>query len=191
MLNSFWAARWRVRAMSFIGVSLLALLMPPAANVLAQSPPDGEADLLIANGKVIDGSGSPWRQANVAIKGDTIVYVGNAPVKAKKTVNAAGQAVTPGFIDMHAHSEFGLSLDGRGLSMVTQGVTTEVLGEHQDLRRHGARAGGGRSHDDHAAGETDLDDFGRLLRHPDQKGYRAQCRLLCRSGPGSRLGDGL
>jgi N-acyl-D-aspartate/D-glutamate deacylase len=130
MLNSFWAAHWRVRAMSFIGVSLLALLMPPAAKVLAQSPPDGEADLLIANGKVIDGSGSPWRQANVAIKGDTIVYVGNAPVKAKKTVNAAGQAVTPGFIDMHAHSEFGLSLDGRGLSMVTQGVTTEVLGEH-------------------------------------------------------------
>jgi len=130
MLNSFWAAHWRVRAMSFIGVSLLALLMPPAAKVLAQSPPDGEADLLIANGKVIDGSGSPWRQANVAIKGDTIVYVGNAPVKAKKTVNVAGQAVTPGFIDMHAHSEFGLSLDGRGLSMVTQGVTTEVLGEH-------------------------------------------------------------
>jgi len=130
MLNSFWAAHWRVRAMSFIGVSLLALLMPPAAKVLAQSPPDGEADLLIANGKVIDGSGSPWRQANVAIKGDTIVYVGNAPVKAAKTVNAAGQAVTPGFIDMHAHSEFGLSLDGRGLSMVTQGVTTEVLGEH-------------------------------------------------------------
>ncbi len=96
---------------------------------LAQSPP-AEADLLIAGGRVVDGSGGPWRQANVAVKDDTIVYVGNAPVKAKKVINAAGMVVSPGFIDMHAHSEFGLSLDGRGLSMITQGVTTEVLGEH-------------------------------------------------------------
>jgi N-acyl-D-amino-acid deacylase len=120
------------RTISLIAVGLLALLMPAGSpsKVFAESPPEGEADLLIANGKVIDGSGSPWRQGNVAIKGDTIVYVGNAPVRAKKVINAAGMAVTPGFIDMHAHSEFGLSLDGRGLSMVTQGVTTEVLGEH-------------------------------------------------------------
>jgi len=113
------------RTLSLVSAGVLALLMPPAA-----AQPTEEVDLLIANGKVVDGTGSPWRQANVAIKGDTIVYVGNAPVKAKRTINAAGQAVTPGFIDMHAHSEFGLSLDGRGLSMVTQGVTTNVLGEH-------------------------------------------------------------
>ncbi len=97
---------------------------------LAQSPPMGEADLLIAGGRVVDGSGGPWRQANVAVTGDSIVYVGNAPVKAKRIINAAGMVVSPGFIDMHEHSEFGLSLDGRGLSMVTQGVTTGVLGEH-------------------------------------------------------------
>ena len=114
----------------WIAAGLLVLLAPAAAPSFAQSPPEGEVDLLIANGKVIDGSGGPWQQANVAIKGDTIVYVGRAPIKAKKVINAAGQAVTPGFIDMHAHSEFGLSLDGRGLSMITQGVTTEVLGEH-------------------------------------------------------------
>src|SRR4029079_13471432 len=113
------------RTLSLVSAGVLALLMPPAA-----AQPTEEVDLLIANGKVVDGTGSPWRQANVAIKGDTIVYVGNAPVKATRTINAAGQAVTPGFIDMHAHSEFGLSLDGRGLSMVTQGVTTNVLGEH-------------------------------------------------------------
>ena len=120
------------RAVSLIAVGVLALLMPAGSpsKVFAQTPPEGEADILITNGKVIDGTGSPWRQANVAIKGDTIVYIGNAPVKAKKVINVSGQAVTPGFIDMHAHSEFGLSLDGRGLSMITQGVTTEVLGEH-------------------------------------------------------------
>jgi N-acyl-D-amino-acid deacylase len=109
---------------------LLALLVPAASPLVAQSPPAAEADLLIANGKIIDGSGSPWRQGNVAITGDTIVYVGNAPVHAKRVIDAKGMAVTPGFIDMHAHSEFGLSLDGRGLSKITQGVTTEVLGEH-------------------------------------------------------------
>ena len=109
---------------------LLALLVPAASPLVAQSPPAAEADLLIANGKIIDGSGSPWRQGNVAITGDTIVYVGNAPVHAKRVIDAKGMAVTPGFIDMHAHSEFGLSLDGRGLGKITQGVTTEVLGEH-------------------------------------------------------------
>src|SRR5215469_13131724 len=111
--------------------ALLAVLaVDQLPGAFAQSPPAGEADLLIVHGKVVDGAGGPWRQANVAVTGDTITYVGNAPVKAKRTINAAGQAVTPGFIDMHAHSEFGLSFDGRGLSMVTQGVTTEVLGEH-------------------------------------------------------------
>lgn len=69
-------------------------------------------------------------QADVAIRGDTIVYVGRAPVRAGKVIDATGKIVTPGFFDMHTHSEFGLSLDGRGLSKVTQGVTTEVLGEH-------------------------------------------------------------
>jgi N-acyl-D-aspartate/D-glutamate deacylase len=108
----------------------LAVAMDTPRAAFAQSPPATEADLLIAGGRVVDGSGGPWRQANVAIKGDTIVYVGNAPVKAKRTINAAGRVVSPGFIDMHAHSEFGLSLDGRGLSMITQGVTTNVLGEH-------------------------------------------------------------
>jgi N-acyl-D-amino-acid deacylase len=109
-------------------VALLAIDGRPPA--FAQSPPAAEADLLIVHGRVVDGSGGPWRQANVAITGDTITYVGNAPVKAKKVIDATGKVVSPGFIDMHEHSEFGLSFDGRGLSMITQGVTTGVLGEH-------------------------------------------------------------
>src|SRR5215469_9681326 len=111
--------------------ALLAVLaVDQLPGAFAQSPPAGEADLLIVHGKVVDGAGGPWRQANVAVTGDTITYVGNAPVKAKKVIDAAGKVVSPGFIDMHSHSEFGLSFDGRGLSKVTQGVTTEVLGEH-------------------------------------------------------------
>ena len=106
------------------------LLFFGVAMVEAQSPPAAEADILIKNGHVIDGTGGPWMQENVAIKGDTIVYVGRAPVKAKRVIDATGRIVSPGFIDMHSHSEFGLSLDGRGLSKITQGITTEVMGEH-------------------------------------------------------------
>jgi N-acyl-D-amino-acid deacylase len=117
----------------YLGPAIAALalfLMVGGAAVDAQSPPPDEADLLITNGHVIDGTGSPWMQANVAIKGDRIVYVGRAPVKARKVLDVGGQVVSPGFIDMHSHSEFGLALDGRGLSKVTQGITTELLGEH-------------------------------------------------------------
>ncbi|HET7086246.1 MAG TPA: amidohydrolase family protein [Rhizomicrobium sp.] len=107
---------------------LLLFLLSGSAQVVSQ--PTDQADILIQGGRVIDGSGGPWMQANVAITGDHISYVGRAPIAAKRTINATGKVVSPGFIDMHAHSEYGLALDGRGLSMITQGVTTEVMGEH-------------------------------------------------------------
>jgi dihydroorotase/N-acyl-D-amino-acid deacylase len=110
--------------------SAASLLLLLASTALAQSPTPREADILIHGGHVIDGSGGPWIQADVAIKGDQIIYVGRAPVHAKRTIDATGKVVTPGFFDMHAHSEFGLMLDGHGFSKITQGVTTEVLGEH-------------------------------------------------------------
>ena len=108
----------------------LALLLLAAADAGAQSPPVAQADILIKNGHVVDGTGGAWFQADVAITGDKIVYVGRAPMKAKRVIDASGKVVSPGFIDMHSHSEFGLALDGRGLSKITQGVTTEVMGEH-------------------------------------------------------------
>jgi N-acyl-D-amino-acid deacylase len=123
-------AAWRNNNHGRAITALSLLFLTSAANVQAQSPPALQADLLITNGRVIDGTGGPWMQADVAITGDKIVYVGRAPVKAKRVIDAGGKVVSPGFIDMHSHSEFGLALDGRGLSKVTQGVTTEVMGEH-------------------------------------------------------------
>jgi N-acyl-D-amino-acid deacylase len=123
-------AAWRNNNHGRAMTALSLLFLTSAANVQAQSPPALQADLLITNGRVIDGTGGPWMQADVAITGDKIVYVGRAPVKAKRVIDAGGKVVSPGFIDMHSHSEFGLALDGRGLSKVTQGVTTEVMGEH-------------------------------------------------------------
>jgi dihydroorotase/N-acyl-D-amino-acid deacylase len=89
-----------------------------------------DLDLLIRGGSLVDGSGAPARRADVGIRGDTIVALGSLDAaQAKRTLDAAGLVVAPGFIDMHSHSDFALLVDGRALSKVTQGVTTELLGE--------------------------------------------------------------
>jgi dihydroorotase/N-acyl-D-amino-acid deacylase len=87
-------------------------------------------DLVIRGGDVFDGSGTPARRADVGIRGDSIAQIGDlAAADAARTVDARGLAVAPGFIDMHSHSDYTLLVDGRALSKVTQGVTTELLGE--------------------------------------------------------------
>ena len=120
----------RMKNLGRAASALALFVLVGAANSEAQSPLPAQVDILIKNGHVVDGTGGPWFQADVAITGDKIVYVGRAPVKAKRVIDAGGKVVSPGFIDMHAHSEFGLSLDGRALSKITQGITTEVMGEH-------------------------------------------------------------
>ncbi len=99
--------------------------------LVATQPADqGLLDLLIRGGSLVDGSGAPARPADVGIRGDTIVAVGNLEAaRARRTLEVAGLVVAPGFIDMHSHSDFTLLVDGRALSKVTQGVTTELLGE--------------------------------------------------------------
>jgi len=86
-------------------------------------------DVVIKNGHVIDGSGKPRIRANLAVRGHRIQGIG-PDLKGDREIDASGMIVSPGFIDMHTHSEYSLLLDPRGLSKVTQGVTTEVLGEH-------------------------------------------------------------
>ncbi len=94
---------------------------------LAQAQP---ADLLIRDARVVDGTGSPWFRANVAVDDGTIVSVGAATPEARDVIDARGLVLAPGFVDMHAHSEYGMIVDPRALSKAAQGVTTEVLGEH-------------------------------------------------------------
>jgi N-acyl-D-amino-acid deacylase len=89
-------------------------------------------DLVIRNGKIVDGSGNPWFIGDVAIRGDKIVAVGRIPVAdTKREIDAKGLVVAPGFIDMHSHSDYVLLEDGNAQSKIRQGVTTEVLGEGQ------------------------------------------------------------
>jgi N-acyl-D-amino-acid deacylase len=107
-----------------------SLLVSSAA---AQAPAE-TYDVLIDNGTIYDGMGGQPFTGDVAISGDRIVYVGpQAPGAAQKTVDAAGMAVSPGFINMLSWANESLIHDGRGLSDTVQGVTLEVFGEGQSM----------------------------------------------------------
>ena len=85
-------------------------------------------DLLVRNGTVLDGTGEQ-RIADVAVKDGRIVLIGNSDaVQPLETLDAAGLYVTPGFIDIHSHSDYTLLVDPRAVSAITQGVTLEVIG---------------------------------------------------------------
>jgi N-acyl-D-amino-acid deacylase len=97
------------------------------------APPD-DYDLLISGGTVFDGSGAPGVVADVGVRGDRIVAVGDLDGTAGRTVDASGLYVTPGFIDMHSHSEtFRLLNGGHGPSFALQGFTTEIYGETESM----------------------------------------------------------
>jgi N-acyl-D-amino-acid deacylase len=86
-------------------------------------------DLLIRGARVIDGSGAPGRIANVAVRDGRIVAVTtDNGGQAHRVIEAAGLVATPGFIDIHTHSDFTLPLNPKAESKIRQGVTTEVLG---------------------------------------------------------------
>jgi N-acyl-D-aspartate/D-glutamate deacylase len=91
---------------------------------------DSPYDLVLRNGKIVDGTGNPWFHADLAIKGDKIAALGKiAANSGKREIDVKGLIVAPGFIDMHSHSDFTVLEDGKAMSKITQGVTTEVLGE--------------------------------------------------------------
>ena len=86
-------------------------------------------DILIRNGTVVDGTGSPGRLADVAVRGDRIIEVGHiSSTDAVMTIDATDLIVAPGFIDIHTHSDVTVLLDPRCESKILQGVTTEVTG---------------------------------------------------------------
>src|SRR5262245_40884119 len=86
-------------------------------------------DLLIRGGQVVDGTGAPAREANVSVSAGRIVAMEpHSQRAARRVIDARGQVVAPGFIDIHTHSDFTLPLNPRAESKIRQGVTLEVVG---------------------------------------------------------------
>ncbi len=108
-------------------IRLLPLMLP---LMVAGQTSTAPFDVLIKGGTVYDGTGRAPRRADVAIKGDRIVAVGDlTKARARSVVDARGLAVAPGFINMLSHSETSLIVDSRSMSELKQGVTTQIFGE--------------------------------------------------------------
>ena len=97
----------------------------------ATTPPSRPAlDLKIVGGRVIDGTGSPWYRADVGVRGDTIVAIGDlSAARSTTTIDAHDQVVSPGFIDLLGQSQGSVMIDPHLEGKIRQGVTTEVTGE--------------------------------------------------------------
>jgi N-acyl-D-amino-acid deacylase len=107
-------------------LTLALLLILPAFGFAADSP----FDLVIANGHIVDGTGSPWYSGDIGIRDGRIAAIGNLSAAARKrTVDAHGKIVAPGFIDMLGQSETTILVDPRLPSKIYQGITTEITGE--------------------------------------------------------------
>ena len=110
-------------------IGLIFLLLPVAA--MTQGP---DYDFIISEAHIVDGTGAPWVEGDIAIAGDRIVAIGDlTKASARKRLNAEGLVVSPGFIDVQGQSEFNVLVDNRAASKIMQGVTTEITGEGSSI----------------------------------------------------------
>jgi dihydroorotase/N-acyl-D-amino-acid deacylase len=129
MISEIFGRNSRSRATAAVVVCLLLALF---AVAYAQSAPG--FDIVVTNGHIIDGTGSPWYSGDIGISGGKIGAIGNlADAPRKQTIDAAGKVVAPGFIDMLGQSEVSILVDPRLPSKIYQGITTEITGEGSSI----------------------------------------------------------
>lgn len=117
------------RTLLLLGL-IVASAMLAAAGRREQAGGGKPYDLVIKNGHILDGAGNPWYAADIGIRGDRIVAIGQIDAASgEKVIDAAGRIVSPGFIDMLGQSEYSLLIDNRSLSKLSQGITSEITGE--------------------------------------------------------------
>jgi N-acyl-D-amino-acid deacylase len=114
-------------------VLVALMLLSSARSLLTQTSPPA-FDLVITNGHIIDGTGSPWYSGDIGIRAGKIAAIGNlAAAPRQRTIDAAGKVVAPGFIDMLGQSEITILVDPRLPSKIYQGITTEITGEGDSI----------------------------------------------------------
>ncbi len=118
-----------LRTLAFAS-ALAAIASPMRAQQAPVSTANVPYDIVIENGHILDGTGSPWYAAQIGIRNGKIAAIGKLDGQPRKqTIDAAGQVVAPGFIDMLGQSELTLLVDPRAPSKIFQGITTEITGE--------------------------------------------------------------
>jgi N-acyl-D-amino-acid deacylase len=117
-----------IRVMKYLLVTILLLIGVRLSS--AQQMPAQPFDLVIINGHVIDGTGSPWYSGDIGIRNGKIAAIGHlADSPRQRTIDAQGKVVAPGFIDMLGQSDLTILVDPRLPSKIYQGITTEITGE--------------------------------------------------------------
>jgi dihydroorotase/N-acyl-D-amino-acid deacylase len=120
--SSFWQCRYNSGMFSLARAALLS----SGFLIAAQTP---EFDILIRNGRIVDGTGNPWFLGDVGIAGDHVAAIGRLEAaRAKRVIDAAGKVVCPGFIDIHSHGGRNLAQVPTAENYVRQGVTLLVEG---------------------------------------------------------------
>ena len=115
-----------------ITVTIGIILVLASTFVHAQAP--GSFDIVITNGHIIDGTGSPWYSGDLGIRDGKIAAIGNlSAAQRQRTIDAAGKVVAPGFIDMLGQSELTILVDPRLPSKIFQGITSEITGEGNSI----------------------------------------------------------
>jgi N-acyl-D-amino-acid deacylase len=112
----------------------LWLVLLLVAGCLAIGQSNAAFDLVITNGHIIDGTGSPWYSGDIGIRDGKVAAIGNLSSAARKrTIDAGGKVIAPGFIDMLGQSELTILVDPRLPSKIYQGITTEITGEGRSI----------------------------------------------------------
>ena len=156
----------------FLGI----LVMLPALG-LAQGPAAEPFDVVIVGGHIIDGTGSPWYSGDVGIRDGRIAAIGRLEgAGRKRTIDAAGRVVAPGFIDMLGQSELTMLVDPRLPSKITQGITTEITGEGDSVAPV-----------NEAMLKADAGEYAHLRITPDWRTLREYFGRLERQGMGINL----
>ncbi len=131
-------------------------------------------DLVITNGHIIDGTGSPWYSGDIGIRDGRIAAIGNLSAAARKrTIDAKGKVVAPGFIDMLGQSDTTILVDPRLPSKIYQGITTEITGE-----------GGSAAPVNDAILAADRAEYDHYKINPDWRTFRQYFARLEKQGMG-------
>jgi N-acyl-D-amino-acid deacylase len=173
MKKRFWLLATLMAAASVV------LGLAPANAPLASGNPEAPYDIVIRNGHIVDGTGSPWYSGDVAIRDGKIAAIGYLPqAEAKHMIDARGMVVAPGFIDMLGQSELTMLVNPHLPSKIFQGITTEFTGE-----------GGSAAPLNDAIILADQIGYDHFKLTPDWRTFRQYFARLEKQGMGINLGS--